>query len=148
MLENKKGGYNMKLIIYTNYAIEGTCGRHTLELRATYYRINSDRNELYIYVKNKGYYTLSRIMSAEGAAAARKTMAQRSDCGNYGATIGIIGAGMIGKMVIGKLRAYNLKVVVFDPFLSDEKAEELGGLVSGEHGIGYAKKEYLKFHRE
>ena len=25
-----------------------------------------------------------------------------------------------------------------------KKAEELGGLVSGEHGIGYAKKEYLK----
>ena len=25
-----------------------------------------------------------------------------------------------------------------------EKAEELGGLVSGEHGIGFAKKEYLK----
>ncbi len=25
-----------------------------------------------------------------------------------------------------------------------EKAEELGGLVSGEHGIGYAKKDYLK----
>jgi len=24
------------------------------------------------------------------------------------------------------------------------KAEELGGLVSGEHGIGYAKKEYLR----
>ena len=25
-----------------------------------------------------------------------------------------------------------------------EKAEALGGLVSGEHGIGYAKKEHLK----
>lgn len=25
-----------------------------------------------------------------------------------------------------------------------QKAEEMGGFVSGEHGIGYAKKEYLK----
>jgi glycolate oxidase len=25
-----------------------------------------------------------------------------------------------------------------------KKAEEIGGLVSGEHGIGYAKKSYLK----
>ena len=25
-----------------------------------------------------------------------------------------------------------------------EKAKDLGGLVSGEHGIGYAKKDYLK----
>ena len=25
-----------------------------------------------------------------------------------------------------------------------EKATELGGLVSGEHGIGFAKKEFLK----
>ena len=24
------------------------------------------------------------------------------------------------------------------------KAKEVGGLVSGEHGIGYAKKEYMK----
>ena len=47
----------MKLIIHTNYAIKGTCRRHTLELRVTYYRINNNRNELYIYVKNKGYYT-------------------------------------------------------------------------------------------
>ncbi len=36
----------------------------------------------------------------------------------------------------------NTLSVCFDKMY--EKAEELGGLVSGEHGIGYAKKEYLK----
>jgi phosphoglycerate dehydrogenase-like enzyme len=33
---------------------------------------------------------------------------------------------MIGKMVIEKLRALKVKTLVFDPFLSDEKANELG----------------------
>ena len=33
---------------------------------------------------------------------------------------------MIGRLVIRMLKQYNLKVIVFDPFLSDEKAEELG----------------------
>ncbi len=46
--------------------------------------------------------------------------------GNFGATVGIIGAGMIGKLVIEMLKAYKLKVLVFDPFLPDEKAKELG----------------------
>ncbi len=35
-----------------------------------------------------------------------------------------------------------MKRVCFDKMY--KRAEELGGLVSGEHGIGYAKKEYLK----
>ena len=46
--------------------------------------------------------------------------------GNYGVKIGIIGAGMIGKLVIQKLKEYRLDVLVFDPFLPDERAEELG----------------------
>ncbi|MBR5587132.1 MAG: FAD-binding oxidoreductase [Clostridia bacterium] len=36
----------------------------------------------------------------------------------------------------------NVLKICFDRMY--EKAEEMGGLVSGEHGIGYAKKEYLK----
>lgn len=46
--------------------------------------------------------------------------------GNYDTPVGIIGAGMIGSLVIRMLKAYRLPVLVFDPFLSDEKAEALG----------------------
>lgn len=46
--------------------------------------------------------------------------------GNYGVKVGIIGAGTIGKLVIEKLKDYDLEVLVFDPFLSDQKARELG----------------------
>ena len=46
--------------------------------------------------------------------------------GNYGTKVGILGAGMIGARVIELLRPFELDVYVFDPFLSDEKAEALG----------------------
>lgn len=46
--------------------------------------------------------------------------------GNYDTPVGIIGAGMIGTLVIEMLKAYRLPVLVFDPFLSDEKAAALG----------------------
>ena len=40
--------------------------------------------------------------------------------------VGIIGAGMIGKLVINMLKSYDLEVLVFDPFLPDDTARELG----------------------
>lgn len=46
--------------------------------------------------------------------------------GNYGDTVGIIGAGTIGRMVIERLKSLYLKVLVFDPFLPQEKAAAMG----------------------
>ncbi|MBE6725237.1 MAG: hydroxyacid dehydrogenase [Ruminococcaceae bacterium] len=47
--------------------------------------------------------------------------------GNYEIKVGIIGAGMIGKMVIERLKSLDkIKILVFDPFLPDEKAAQLG----------------------
>ena len=46
----------MKLIIYTNYGIQGSIKRHTVEVEATYFSVN--KNELYIYKQNKGFYRL------------------------------------------------------------------------------------------
>ena len=45
--------------------------------------------------------------------------------GNYGTKIGILGAGMIGSKVIELLAPYHLELLVFDPFLSEERAAQL-----------------------
>ncbi len=46
--------------------------------------------------------------------------------GNYGETIAILGAGMIGRKVIEILKNFNLRILVWDPFLSEDNAEKLG----------------------
>lgn len=77
-----------------------------------------------IILANKGYYLTSRLYCSAGQRAAKEAFAICN--GNYGETVGIIGAGMIGKLVLEMLKAYKLKVLVFDPFLPDEKAAALG----------------------
>jgi phosphoglycerate dehydrogenase-like enzyme len=42
------------------------------------------------------------------------------------ATVGICSLGLIGRLVLDRLRALNVKVIVHDPFLSAVKAEEMG----------------------
>lgn len=77
-----------------------------------------------IVLANVGYFSVSKAYSAGEVDEAKNRFANYN--GNYGNTIGIIGAGTIGKIVITMLKAYNLDIVVFDPFLSDESAKELG----------------------
>ena len=77
-----------------------------------------------IILSNKGYFLTNRLYHSNGNKAAKDAFNKCN--GNYGETVGIIGAGMIGKLVIQMLKQYRLKALVFDPFLSDEKAKELG----------------------
>ena len=76
-----------------------------------------------IILANKGFFSTSRFQST----GKLKEAALLKECypGSFGEYAGIIGAGMIGSLVIEMLKSYNLKVKVFDPFLSDEKAEAL-----------------------
>ncbi|MEU9564919.1 hydroxyacid dehydrogenase [Streptomyces sp. NPDC048161] len=46
--------------------------------------------------------------------------------GNYGRTVGILSASMIGRRVIELLRPYDLPVLLHDPYVSDAEAAELG----------------------
>lgn len=76
-----------------------------------------------ILLANKGFFqTLHRGGSSEWT----EHDSGRPHPGNFNTNVGIIGAGMIGTMVIEALRKYKLNVFVFDPFMSDERAEKLG----------------------
>lgn len=77
-----------------------------------------------IILANKGFFRTAKTASDGNYPEAKTQLAAYA--GNYGNKVGLIGAGMIGKLVIEMLRAYRLEVMVFDPFLPDEKAAELG----------------------
>ncbi len=77
-----------------------------------------------ILLAGKSFYAQTRLMAQKRISEA---YALRDACiGNYGEKVGLIGCGMIGSLVAEALKAYNLEVLVFDPFLSAERAAELG----------------------
>lgn len=46
--------------------------------------------------------------------------------GTYHTKVGILGAGMIGSLVIRMLRQYSVQLMVYDPFLTQQRAAALG----------------------
>jgi phosphoglycerate dehydrogenase-like enzyme len=57
---------------------------------------------------------------------AQAPMERGPEIGNYGRTVGIVGASMVGARVIELLRPFDFTVLVYDPYLSAERAAELG----------------------
>jgi len=76
-----------------------------------------------IILANKGFYQSSAMMKGnpQGAKEFFHTLP-----GNYGVRIGLLGAGLIGTKVIELLKPFDMEILVFDPFLSEERAKELG----------------------
>jgi len=77
-----------------------------------------------ILLANKGFFHESILRSRGDITESQKL--KTKFFGNFNTTVGIIGAGMVGKKVIELLKPFKIKVLVFDPFLSSEKAKELG----------------------
>lgn len=78
-----------------------------------------------IILASKGFFQRLHRQS-DGSAWDNKNPAV-SFPGNYEIKVGIIGAGVIGRMVIERLHTLDkVEILVFDPFLPDEKAAELG----------------------
>ena len=78
-----------------------------------------------ILLANKGYYqALRSFKNADDYKMAGDI--SRAHKGNYNTKVGIVGAGMIGKMVIELLKPFKLDIMLFDIFVTPERAKELG----------------------
>lgn len=77
-----------------------------------------------ILLANKGYYRAVRSELTDGYEKASEI--SKAHVGNYGAKVGIIGVGMIGRKVIELLSPFKVDILVYDVFLSDEEAKSMG----------------------
>lgn len=77
-----------------------------------------------ILLADKGFFQSCIVAKSGDYERANKIAGEHA--GNYDAKIGIIGVGMIGRKVIELLKPYRLEILVYDEFLSDDKAKELG----------------------
>ena len=74
-----------------------------------------------IILSLKNFWEASAKYKAE-----RKKPALQNVFGAYQVNVGLISLGMIGKMVLEKLKTLELNVFAYDPFVSAEKGKELG----------------------
>lgn len=81
-----------------------------------------------IILANKGYFQAARRCKRNQPSARRVV---EKHPGNYRAKIGIAGAGSIGSLVCERLQTIDCEVLVYDPFLSEERARRLGVSMAG-----------------
>ncbi len=62
-----------------------------------------------------------------------------------GKTLGLIGCGNIGSIVAVRARGLKMRVVAYDPFLSQERADELG-IEKAELDAVFAKADFITLH--
>jgi D-3-phosphoglycerate dehydrogenase len=64
----------------------------------------------------------------------------------YEKTLGILGFGRIGQLVATRARAFNMRVIAFDPFVSAERYRELGVEKAENSEEIYAQADFVTIH--
>ena len=97
-------------------------------------------------------FTLMAALSRNIAPASRSLMEGRWDRGAFtgvqlaGKTLGIVGMGRIGREVAARAKAFAMRVIGFDPFLSPEQAAKLGVEYLGDVRDLLPEVDYLTVH--
>ena len=97
-------------------------------------------------------FTLLLALSRNVAPADASLREHRWDRSKYmgvqlaGKTLGIVGMGRIGQAVASRARAFDMRVVVYDPFLAAERAGELGVELFGSVREMLPELDYLTVH--
>jgi len=97
-------------------------------------------------------FALILALSRNVAAADASLREHRWDRGKFmgvqlaGKTLGIVGMGRIGQAVASRARAFDMRVVGFDPFLATDRANELGIELVGSVRELLPEVDYLTVH--
>ncbi len=97
-------------------------------------------------------FTLLLALSRNVAPADASLRENRWDRSKYmgvqlaGKTLGIVGMGRIGQAVASRARAFDMRVVAYDPFLAAERAGELGVELFGSVREMLPELDYLTVH--
>ena len=64
----------------------------------------------------------------------------------YGKTLGIIGFGRIGQLVAARAKAFEMKVIAFDPFVAAERYRDMGVEQAANSGEVYERSDIITIH--